>query len=75
MNQDDRKTLAAVYEGLAQQKGELEALQSSLEDRISNMEEAFPGGCPAIEALEEQRDAVGEAIDDLDSAMTSLEAL
>jgi hypothetical protein len=45
------------------------------EDKISNLEEAFQGGCPALEEAEEQRDTFQSWLDELDSAASEIEGL
>jgi hypothetical protein len=50
-------------------------IASSCEDKYGNLEQAFPGGCPTMELLEQRRDACETLADTLDGAADDIEAL
>ncbi len=54
-------------------KDELENIKSEIEDKISNMEQTFPNGCPSLDTLNERKDALEGAIDELGSIDTSFD--
>lgn len=54
-------------------KEELENIKSEIDDKISNMEQAFPNGCPVLETLQERTDALDSAISDLEGIDVSFE--
>lgn len=53
----------------------LESLQGTIEDKISNLENAFPNGCPALTTLEEHRDNAEQWLNDLEAAKGDVEGL
>lgn len=54
-------------------KDRLSEIQSELEDKISNMEQSFPNGCPSLDTLNERKDAIESAISDIESADLSFD--
>lgn len=52
-------------------KGRLEEIRDELADKQSNLEAAFPNGCPSLETITNRHDSVESAIGDLDSVDTS----
>ena len=72
MNQEDRKLLQEQLTTLEMTKGELEGLKDDLENRIGNMEGTNLGSSPVAEKLQEEVDALDEAIGELESAIDSL---
>lgn len=54
-------------------KDELDNIKSEIDDKISNMEQAFPNGCPALEMLQERTCALDECISTLDSVDTTFD--
>jgi hypothetical protein len=60
---------------LEEAKSELEShIDDTLEDRISNLESAFPNGCPALETLTEYKDDFETFRDSIDSAVSEIES-
>ncbi len=45
------------------------------EESISNLEEAFPGGCPNLDQANEDRDAIQEFLDACEEAVSEIEGL
>jgi hypothetical protein len=53
-------------------------VQSSIEEydeTVSNLEDAWPGGCPALEEATEKRDNLQTCVDDLETAVSEIEAM
>lgn len=48
-------------------KSDLENLKDEVDGKISNMEQAFPNGCPVLETLQERSEALDAAIADIDA--------
>lgn len=53
----------------------LQEILGELEEKIGSMEDAFPGGCPTLELLQERQSAIESLIDEVDSAASDMEAL
>ena len=53
----------------------LQEILSELEEKIGSMEDAFPGGCPTLELLQERQSAVESLIDEVDTAASDLESM
>jgi chromosome segregation ATPase len=56
-------------------KSEVESVKEEYEESHSNMESAFPNGCPVMEEIQEKVDACEGIIDSLDSALSELDGL
>lgn len=54
---------------------EVRSLGEEQRDKASNMESAFPGGCPTIDMLNERADACDTIADELDSAADEIQGL
>lgn len=46
----------------------VESLKDTVEDKINNLENAFPNGCPALETLQEYQQNLEQWYDELDQA-------
>jgi len=67
--------LADLISNLESAKDELEQLQSDCEDKVSNLENAFPGGSPTIDLLQARAESVESTMDELDDAISTLQDL
>lgn len=57
---------------LEEAEGELDNLRSECEDKVSNLESAFPGGCPSMELLQERADACDALMSEVQDAIQQL---
>ena len=64
-----------VKEALECAANDAESVISDFDDTISNLEQAFTGGCPALEAAQEQRDALDEFKEACEAAASEVENL
>ena len=60
---------------LEEAAGDPEGVIDQFEEKIENLQQAFQGGCPAIDEAEEQRDMFQAWLDELDSAASEIEGL
>jgi hypothetical protein len=64
-----------VKSALEQASADAQDAIDMYEESISNLEEAFPGGCPNLDTANDERDAVQEFLDACDSAASDVEGL
>lgn len=64
--------IASTLEDLASQ---MEDLASETQDKQSALEDAFPGGCPTLDLLEERSQAAEEAQQTIEEAKDGLESV
>lgn len=65
----------ALKTTLEEQGEQLESYKDdTLADRISNLEGAFPSGCPALETLQEYDEQFGEFKENIDSAVSEIDS-
>lgn len=65
------EVIAAIDEAVSEADNVLE----QYDETISNLEEAFTGGCPNLDTAQEQRDALDEFKEALESARSEIEGL
>lgn len=54
---------------------ELDSVIADIEETISNLEDGFPNGCPALEEKQELLDNVNEYKDEIESAKSEIESI
>ncbi len=64
-----------VKSALEQASSDAQDAIDQYEESISNLEEAFPGGCPNLDQANEERDAIQEFLDACDEAASEVENL
>ena len=72
MNNEDRKTLQKVIDGLEELKTPLLEMVESLDQRASNMEEKFPA---KAEKLQDESSSVQEVIDSIDNVISDTQTV
>lgn len=72
MNQEDRKILSEIDEGISTHLVALEELVGSLDERIERILEHFQSGNQVSEQLEQERDQLQEALDAVEEAKNQL---
>lgn len=66
---------AALIEALQEAESCLDSLKDETEEKLSNVEEAFPNGCPVAEQLQERIDALEQLIGEIQDAINTIEAI
>lgn len=71
----EAKTVGDVVSALEIAASDADNVISDYDDQIGNLEQAFQGGCPALEEAQEKRDGLESWKGELESAKDEVEAL
>lgn len=72
--QDDEAETCDLLAEIESVKSEVEQAREVCEEKQTNLEQAFPGGCPNLELMESRIAACNDIEDQLDSLVNDIEA-